>query len=49
MYSNPSDLSGVQVEGDGGVFAQLVAQFTPQPKRLWNIVLPLGYDNSRSE
>ena len=48
MRKNPSDLSGVQVQGDGTLFAQLVGQFAPQPKRQWNIVLPLSYDNSRS-
>jgi len=29
------------------LFAQLVGQFAPKPNRLWNIVLPLGYDNQR--
>ena len=49
MRKNPSDLSGVQVQGDGSLFAQLVAQFAPQSERLWNIVLPLSYDNRRSK
>ena len=48
MRKNPSDLSGVQVQGDGSVFAQLVAQFASQPERLWNIVLPLSYNNRRN-
>ena len=47
LLRNPSDLSGIQVSGDGTLFAQLVAQFD-QHNRLWNIVLPLGYDNSRN-
>ena len=46
MLKNPSDLSGVQVQGDGTLFAQLVGQFA-QHNRLWNIVLPLTYDNRR--
>ena len=47
LLRNPSDLSGIQVSGDATLFAQLVSQFD-QHNRLWNIVLPLGYDNSRN-
>jgi len=47
LLKNPSDLSGIQVEGDGTLFAQLAAQFEKH-NRLWNIPLPLDYDNSRS-
>ncbi len=47
LLNNPSDLSGIQVAGDGALFAQLVAQFDTH-NRLWNLVLPADYDNSRS-
>ncbi len=40
-------MTGVQVEGDATLFAQLAAYFDT-PSRLWNMALPLGYDNSRS-
>jgi len=30
-------------------FAQFVAQLAHQPERVWNLVLPLGYPNSRSQ
>jgi len=39
MLRNPPDAT----------FAALVAQFAPPHNRLWNIVLPLGYDNSRNQ
>ncbi len=45
--NDPSDLSGIQVAGDSSLFAQLVAQFDTH-NRLWNLVLPADYDNSRS-
>ncbi len=47
LLTAPSDLSGITVEGDGTLFAQLAAQFDTV-NRLWNLVLPLDYDNSRS-
>jgi alkyl sulfatase BDS1-like metallo-beta-lactamase superfamily hydrolase len=47
LWKNPSDLTGIQVQGDGTAFARLVEQFDTH-NRYWNIVLPLGYDNSRS-
>lgn len=47
LLDNPFDLSGIQVEGDGTLFAQLIAHLDTY-NRLWNIVLPKGYDNSRS-
>lgn len=37
MLANPPDAT----------FAQFVAQFAAMPNRVWNIVLPLDYDNSR--
>ncbi len=46
LYKNPTDLSGIQVQGDGALFAQLAAKFDGHAG-LWNIVLPLDYDNSR--
>jgi alkyl sulfatase BDS1-like metallo-beta-lactamase superfamily hydrolase len=46
LMQNPADLSNIQVEGDGGLFAQLAAHFDTH-NRLWNLVLPLDYDNSR--
>jgi hypothetical protein len=47
LIQDPSDLSGIQVDGDGMTFARLVALFD-RHNRIWNIVLPLSYDNSRS-
>ncbi|MCL5281231.1 MAG: MBL fold metallo-hydrolase [Planctomycetes bacterium] len=49
MYEDPSDLTGIKVEGDKTQFAQLVSHFARPPSRLWNIVLPLGYNNSRGK
>ena len=48
MIQNPAAPlpPGVQVQGDGALFGQLAAQFAKH-NRLWNIVLPLDYDNSR--
>jgi len=48
LLQDPTDLSGIQVEGDGTLFAQLVSQFARHDP-LWNIVLPLGRPNPRSE
>jgi alkyl sulfatase BDS1-like metallo-beta-lactamase superfamily hydrolase len=47
LFTGPTNLAGIQVQGDGTLFAQLAAHFDKHD-RLWNIVLPLGYDNSRS-
>ena len=47
LFMNPTNWSGIQVQGDPTAFAQLAAHFDHY-NRLWNIVLPLGYDNSRS-
>jgi alkyl sulfatase BDS1-like metallo-beta-lactamase superfamily hydrolase len=47
LCKHPTDLSNVQVAGDGTLLGRLVATFDKHD-RLWNIPLPLSYDNSRS-
>ncbi len=47
LLSGPTNLAGIQVQGDGTLFAQLTAHFDTH-NRLFNLPLPLGYDNSRS-
>lgn len=48
LLNHPTDFSGIQVQGEGILFARLASQFEKYD-RWWNIVLPLGYDNSRKE
>jgi alkyl sulfatase BDS1-like metallo-beta-lactamase superfamily hydrolase len=47
LFMNPTNWSSIQVQGDPTAFSQLAAHFDNY-NRLWNIVLPLGYANSRS-
>ncbi len=47
LFVTPTNWSGIQVAGDPTAFAQMAAYFDTH-NRLWNIPLPLGYDNSRS-
>ena len=47
LLSDPTNLAGIQVQGDGTLFAQLTAHFDKHD-RLFNQSLPLGYNNSRS-
>jgi len=45
LLQDPTDMTDIEVEGDPLLFAQLYSYFDSRD-RLWNISLPLGYDNS---
>jgi hypothetical protein len=51
LLKDPTNLSGIEVQGNGYLFAQLVAHFDKplltKENRLWNIVAPLDFDNTR--